>query len=116
MGAITDLIGGLGGAYIDARYSPTPSYASPFGPIAATPAFGVPFVDIIPEANGGACADKNMVWNPSANCGQGKWQRKSRRRRKRLATQGDLKDLAALKGVLGGGKAFETWIATHGGR
>ncbi len=40
-------------------------------------------------------------------------KRKHRRRRKRLATKSDLSDLAALKGILGGGKAFEVWIATH---
>jgi hypothetical protein len=40
-------------------------------------------------------------------------KKKSRRRRNRLATKADIKDLSALKGVLGGGKAFETWIATH---
>jgi len=40
-------------------------------------------------------------------------QKKSRRRRNRLATTSDIKDLASLKAVLGGGKAFETWIATH---
>ena len=79
-----------------------------------TPALNIPFVDVIPEVGAGGCAPlKGMVWNPSANCGAGKWQKRSRRRRKRLATMGDLKDLAALKGVLGGGKAFEVWIATH---
>lgn len=46
-------------------------------------------------------------------CGQFKWVKQKRRRRKSLATQGDLKSLAALKGVLGNGKAFEIWIATH---
>ncbi len=40
-------------------------------------------------------------------------KKKSRRRRNRLATTSDIKDLAALKSVLGGGKAFETWIAVH---
>ncbi len=116
MGSITDMIGQLGGAYIASQTAQPVNYMSPFGPISPTPAIGVPFFDVIPEAQAGACGTQGMVWNPSANCGQGKWQRKSRRRRKRLATQGDLKDLAALKGVLGGGKAFETWIATHGGR
>ncbi len=38
---------------------------------------------------------------------------KGRRRRKRLATHSDIKDLAALKAVLGSGKAFDTWIATR---
>lgn len=40
-------------------------------------------------------------------------QKKCRRRRKRLATVSDIKDLAALKAVLGNGEAFKTWIATH---
>lgn len=39
---------------------------------------------------------------------------KSRRRRRRLASVSDIKDLAALKNVLGGGKAFDSWIATRG--
>ena len=38
---------------------------------------------------------------------------KSRRRRRRLATHSDIKDLAALKAILGSGKAFDTWIATR---
>lgn len=39
---------------------------------------------------------------------------KSRKRRRRLASLSDIKDIAALKQVFGGGKAFETWIATRG--
>jgi len=46
-------------------------------------------------------------------CGVYKWVTPKRRRRRALATKGNLKDLAALKGILGTGKAFETWIATH---
>lgn len=41
---------------------------------------------------------------------------KHRRRRKRLATKSDIADLAALKSILGGGKALDAWIATRGGR
>lgn len=39
--------------------------------------------------------------------------KKKRRRRKRLATVSDIRDLAALKSILGNGDAFKTWIATH---
>lgn len=39
---------------------------------------------------------------------------KRRRRRRRLATASDLKDLAALKAILGGGKSLDTWVATRG--
>jgi len=49
------------------------------------------------------------LWDPVKD----KWIKRSRRRRKRLATKSDLNDLAALSGILGKGKAFEVWIATH---
>lgn len=39
---------------------------------------------------------------------------KRRRRKRRLATASDLKDLAALKAILGGGKSLDTWVATRG--
>jgi hypothetical protein len=41
-------------------------------------------------------------------------RQKSRKRRRRLASLSDIKDIAALKQVLGGGKALDTWIATRG--
>jgi len=110
MGAVTDFVLGAGQIYANYQGAKQDPFI-PYNPMAA----GIPFVDVIPEGPD-ACSVKGWVWNPSANCGAGKWQKKSRRRRRRLATHGDLKDLAALKGVLGGGKAFETWIATHGGR
>jgi len=104
------IITGLGSSYIQAKYQqPSTSFT---GPIQATPALGIPFYDLVPDAAEGTCGGRQL-WDPKGNCGQGKWIKKSRKRRKRLATHSDLKDLAALKGVLGGGKAFETWIATH---
>ncbi len=51
--------------------------------------------------------------NATGKCVKIKRQ-KSRKRRRRLATLSDIKDLAALKQVIGGGKAFDTWIATRG--
>jgi len=39
---------------------------------------------------------------------------KSRKRKRRLATVSDIKDLAALKTILGGGKSLDNWIATRG--
>ena len=100
------IITGLGSQYIQQRYAPQ-----------VQPAFdvGIPFVDVIPEAaaTAGNCGTKGMVSNPNANCGQGKWQRKTKRRRKRLATKSDLADLSSLKGILGTGEAFKVWIATH---
>jgi len=38
---------------------------------------------------------------------------KCKRRRRRLATHSDIKDLAALSAVLGKGKLLETWVATR---
>ncbi len=114
-GPVMDLgtiLGDLGGQYIQTRFGqqPTQQILQPafFG--GGDSSGGMPGLDVISEA-----PVRGMVWNPAANCGAGKWQKRTRRRRRRLATQGDLKDLAALKGVLGGGKAFEVWIATHGG-
>lgn len=54
-----------------------------------------------------------MVFDKKTN--QWVWKIKSRRRRKRrLASTSDIKDLAALKSVLGNGENLKTWIATHG--
>ena len=46
-------------------------------------------------------------------CGVYKWVYPKRRRRKALVTKQDIAGLSQLKGVLGQGKAMETWIATH---
>lgn len=47
-------------------------------------------------------------------CGSYRWVYPKSRRRKQLLTKTDAKGLAALKGILGNGKAMEVWIATHG--
>lgn len=70
-----------------------------------------------PPPNGGVVAGAcgpvgpQPVWKKV--CGVYKWVLPKRRRKRALATKGDLSQLAALKGILGGGKAFEVWIATH---
>lgn len=71
---------------------------------------GLPGVDCIPEPPPNRCGAK-PVWKYHG--GGYKWVYPKRRRRRRLATPTDIKDLAALKGTLGNGKAMETWIATH---
>ena len=69
----------------------------------------MPFVDVIPEAGAAAaCETKKMNWNPRL----GKWVPARRRRRRRLASTSDIKDIAALKAVLGPAQ-LKTWIATH---
>lgn len=64
----------------------------------------------IPE---GACKPSDIVyaWDEKTMSYVPKKKRKARRRQ--LVTKGDIKGLAALKGVVGTGKIMETWIATH---
>ena len=69
---------------------------------------GIPGIDVVPDAPTGDCNGRKL-YDPA----KGKWITQRRRRRKRLATPSDLKDLAALRGVLGNGEAFKTWRATH---
>ena len=99
------IITSLGTQYIQSRFQQ---------PAVQQPVFLDPLVNYFTDGSnqtaGVAPQRCGYVWNPDT----GKWQKKSRRRRKRLATQSDLKDLAALKGILGSGEAFKVWIATHG--
>ena len=61
----------------------------------------------------GACKPSDIVyqWDEKTMSYVPKKKRKARRRQ--LVTKGDIKGLAALKGVVGTGKIMETWIATH---
>ena len=66
--------------------------------------------------NGGAaCATKpsDIVYKWSEKDQRYVARKKYKRRRQRLATKSDIKDLASLKGIVGQGKVMETWIATH---
>jgi len=94
----------------------TPGGGAP--PPVVLPPPGGPVGPPLPPGGGynmGACGPedpmKGMVWKKV--CGQYRWVKQKRRRRKALATKGDISQLSALKGVLGTGKAFEVWIATH---
>lgn len=67
-----------------------------------------------PGAGGaGTTTSEVVIDNASGKC-VGFRPKKSRKRRRRLATASDIKDLASLKAVLGGGKAFENYLAIHG--
>lgn len=86
----------LGTSYIQTKYAPRP-VGQALQPVTTQPAdwdWGIegdiPFIDIVKKKRPGG-----------------------RRRRRRLATVSDIRDLAALQSILGGGKAFTTWIATH---
>ena len=62
-----------------------------------------------------ACATKpsDIVYKWSEKDQRYVARKKYKRRRQRLATKSDIKDLASLKGIVGQGKVMETWIATH---
>lgn len=81
----------------------------------------VPGVTPIPGTGGPIAGPAGPTSSPACggrpvykySCGAYRWVYPKRRRRKPLVTQSDLKGLAALKGVLGTGKSFDVWIATH---
>lgn len=114
------LLGDLGGAYIKYKYGGQALARMPAavtqpvnwgpGPIQATPAMaGVPgmLAKGAPYIAGGIAG---LMMDEFGNLVE---RKKKRRRRRRLATASDLRDLAALQGILGKGVAFTTWIATH---
>ena len=92
--------------------------------VAPTPAL-LPALPALPAVIGGAASTGGKIAAAVAGLGLGLGAEelaaiagaasrvKCRRRRRRLATHSDIKDLAALKAVLGSGKAFDTWIATR---
>lgn len=134
-----NIITQLGSAYITARYgqppTPRPTYPVPGAmPIMAQPVdtFGVQptFGPLIAGGRAVAgyvgrmsTADKigtaigalglGLAADEIAEIAAAASKVKCRRKRRRLATHSDIKDLAALKAVLGTGKAFDTWIATR---
>ena len=114
-----NLLGTLGSSYIQARYggprvpqvmAPTIRAQGPQAGVAAQP------VDTLFEMGqegydyffGNGQAPKNVTIDPVT----GRLCKKQKRRRKRLATTSDIKDLAALKSVLSPAD-LKTWIATH---
>ena len=133
-----NIITQLGSAYITARYgqpqAPRPVYDPYARPIMAQPVdtYGVQpaFGQLLPQAGRmigrmgfGSTADKigyaiaglglGIAAEDVAEIAAVASKVKCRRKRRRLATHSDIKDLAALKAVLGTGKAFDTWIATR---
>jgi len=117
-----NLLGTLGSSYIQARYggprqpqvmAPTIRAQGPQAGIAPTPALAGPNLMELGQEGyeyffGDSTVPKNMTIDPVT----GRLCKKQRRRRKRLATTSDIKDLAALKSVLSPAD-LKTWIATH---
>ena len=118
-----NIITGVAGSYFDAKYNPgqirtvanQPTYGTGGmdGSIPTTPvdSLGVPFVDVIPEPPSDSCGGQ-YLWKPATKNCAGKWIKRSRRRRRKLVTDSDIKGIAALRTV-GGPSLVKTWIATH---
>ncbi len=120
-----NILGGLATEFIRAKFTPTGVSinqlppAAGFAPGALAPSMpglsqlGVPGVDVIREG-----MPRGYCYDPNANGGQGKWIKRSRRRRKRLATASDIADIAALMGAFqvksSQPSSLTTWIATRG--
>lgn len=71
-----------------------------------------PIPGAMPVSN--SCDDPMRGYVYKKVCGEYRWVKPKRRRRRQLVTQSDARGIATLKGLLGTGKAFDTWIATHG--
>lgn len=92
-------------------YLPPPGLMAAGGAIGAVPPQAVTYGGGAVPAMGACDPSTGMVYKKV--CGQYKWVKQKRRRRRSLATNGDIQKLSALKGVLGNGKALQAWIATH---
>ncbi len=111
----TGLGGWLPGGVPPGLPLPTPAFNTPVGGAAPTPV-PMPPATVMPIAAPGAgCApvDPMKGYVLKKYCGQWRWIKQKSSRRKRLATRSDIRDISALKGVLGNGKNLQAWIATH---
>ena len=121
-----NLLGTLGSQYISARYGqPRPPAIMAPTIVAQGPSAGVLQPVLTPPVAAGLGAAAGELYDfftddQKAQLGSGmridpvtgRLCKKQRRRRKRLATTSDIKDLAALKSVLSPAD-LKTWIATH---
>lgn len=121
-----NLLGNLGSQYISARYGqPRPPAIMQPTIVAQGPQAGVLQPVLTPPVAAGLGAAAGELYDfftddQKAQLGSGmridpvtgRLCKKQRRRRKRLATTSDIKDLAALKSVLSPAD-LKTWIATH---
>jgi hypothetical protein len=102
-----------------------PTFVSDDFGVDRLPGVGMQRVSLLPALPGAASTAGKIALNMAAALGiteitedlliaaGAAAKTKCRRKRRRLATHSDIKDLAALKAVLGTGKAFDTWIATR---
>ena len=116
--SLPDLVGGIAEAWAGREFA-TPPPSEVVGP--PLPPGYVPPANQIPTLTGGqavGCISQRDVaiaqmagTSPEMVDRVLAIARRGRRRRRRLVTQSDLRDIAAMKQVIGGGKAFETWLA-----
>lgn len=121
LGDIYDIVdtgfGGMLPGGVPPTYSPFTPWGGPTSPasqiVSTTPGAGIvsagPVTPTVIPGTGGPVCQPTMIFNSHT----GKWTKKRRRRRRQLASRSDIRDLSALKGVLGNGKALQSWIATH---
>ena len=99
------LLGDLATTYIKTKYATPPQVMVSGGQPYMQPAdFQVGPYNIDPL---------DLLTDPATGAVVATKKKKCRRRRRRLATVSDIRDLAALKSILGNGESFRTWIATH---
>lgn len=94
-------------AAIQDRFSTTAAAAVP-----TTPAdFDIPFIDVVPQAP----ATKGMVFDPNANCGQGKWIKKRKKRCKNIITPTQMNQLTQIATLFGKNSETTKLIIAKGG-
>ncbi len=93
MASFTDSLFDLAGQFINSAFAPGPVAAPPVnvGPVAGAPV-----------VSGGACAPRKTR-TLTIDCATGQEVKRTRRRRRRLLTSGDLGDLAQLQALVGKG-------------
>ena len=116
--SLPDLVGGIAEAWAGREFA-TPPPSEVVGP--PLPPGYIPPANQVPTLTGGqavGCISQRDVaiaqmagTSPEMVDRVLAIARRGRRRRRRLVTQSDLRDIAAMKQVIGGGKAFETWLA-----
>ena len=110
----SDIVSGITQVEL-ARYANSNPTGTSHGTIGYPPSAVTPVLYNAPIQQPGFVDSAVNAYKAFEQTGQalGRLRKTRRRRRRRLATLSDIRDLAALKAVLGQGKAFETWIATH---
>jgi len=108
-------IGGwLPGGPVSPFDSPSPAVFNQPAVVTAGPSMPAAVQPQMPvSAAGCAPVDPMRGYVLKKYCGEWRWIKQKSSRRKRLATRSDIRDIAALKGVLGNGKNLQAWIATH---